>query len=585
MKKTLAKTLRSALSLALALVLVLGTVGTAFAAPAVDENKIEAAMGKLVELLQNYGPDVVAEAKEYVNTNGYPEAVKAYAADLRAAVAEFVNEYGMLKAKLETVLAKVEAKAEALKDLEITLADIDAKVAELKEAVASVEDLAAAAQDALTKENAEAALDAIVEKYVQAREALFDAMADVEITVAKLGDLLINLNTLAEEICAATEELAEDEEVKAIVAELKDRLAPAMAKVEAKLAQLKAAAIKAYKAATTADYVITYGSNYVAIGDDTAAAENSYVDLLNAELGLLVDADKSMTGYTMIQDVVLDAEKIADADLITLGFSAANFVSTATDAVVGASNVDWAAYLPEEAVAAIELALDEAAKYIEAMGVGAAAAEGFLAAAECIAYNALVYAYELPKTVAEIRAINPDAVLVVVGLDNPMEETSITLGELTIPMDLLTDAIVETTNVLTLAYAILAGNCTFVAAPEAANDAEGINLNVDNLANTLLREMETFLPNAEGQAYIQEQIYNALNVSYNYLWGDANLDGTVDYIDAMIVLQHHVKLPVAGDFIYMPVCDVNGVDGVDYVDAMFILQHHVKLIDKFPVEE
>ena len=94
MKKTLAKTLRSALALVLSLVMVLGTVGTTFAAePKVDVNS---AMDKLVAVLEQYGPDVVEEARQYVEKHGYVEAVKDSAAELKAALAECAAEHEFL---------------------------------------------------------------------------------------------------------------------------------------------------------------------------------------------------------------------------------------------------------------------------------------------------------------------------------------------------------------------------------------------------------------------------------------------------------------------------------------------------------
>ena len=114
MKKTLAKTLRSALALVLSLVMVLGTVGTTFAAePKVDVNS---AMDKLVAVLEQYGPDVVEEARQYVEKHGYVEAVKDSAAELKAALAECAAEHEFLAETVKELLAGPVAELEALKD-------------------------------------------------------------------------------------------------------------------------------------------------------------------------------------------------------------------------------------------------------------------------------------------------------------------------------------------------------------------------------------------------------------------------------------------------------------------------------------
>jgi hypothetical protein len=89
-----------------------------------------------------------------------------------------------------------------------------------------------------------------------------------------------------------------------------------------------------------------------------------------------------------------------------------------------------------------------------------------------------------------------------------------------------------------------------------------------------------------GHAYITEQILNALNIIDNRtgLLGDADSDGDVDNVDAMLVLQYDAALIGEND-LDLSVCDVNGDGLVDNVDAMLILQYDALLIEVFPVEE
>ncbi|MBR4282249.1 MAG: hypothetical protein IKT35_00895, partial [Clostridia bacterium] len=66
------------------------------------------------------------------------------------------------------------------------------------------------------------------------------------------------------------------------------------------------------------------------------------------------------------------------------------------------------------------------------------------------------------------------------------------------------------------------------------------------------------------------------------LWGDANSDGKVNAMDAMVVSQYYVELEVEID---LTVSDVNDDGKINAMDAMLISQRYVELIDKFPVEE
>ena len=68
------------------------------------------------------------------------------------------------------------------------------------------------------------------------------------------------------------------------------------------------------------------------------------------------------------------------------------------------------------------------------------------------------------------------------------------------------------------------------------------------------------------------------------LWGDANCNGIVDNIDAMLIAQYDVGL-VAEPDIALHHCDVNGDGIVDNIDAMLVAQYDVDIITVFPVEE
>ena len=61
--------------------------------------------------------------------------------------------------------------------------------------------------------------------------------------------------------------------------------------------------------------------------------------------------------------------------------------------------------------------------------------------------------------------------------------------------------------------------------------------------------------------------------------GDADGNGEVDYLDAMLVLQYHTGI-VEANALHLAVCDVNGSGEVDYLDAMVILQYHTGVISE-----
>lgn len=69
-----------------------------------------------------------------------------------------------------------------------------------------------------------------------------------------------------------------------------------------------------------------------------------------------------------------------------------------------------------------------------------------------------------------------------------------------------------------------------------------------------------------------------------YTLGDINGDNNIDASDALMALQHSVKLNIleGDDF---DAANVDGNQVVDATDALYILQYSVKLINKFPAEK
>jgi len=64
--------------------------------------------------------------------------------------------------------------------------------------------------------------------------------------------------------------------------------------------------------------------------------------------------------------------------------------------------------------------------------------------------------------------------------------------------------------------------------------------------------------------------------------GDADTDGDVTIIDAMIIAQYSTRIDVTID---LDVSDVDGDGSITIIDAMMVAQYSANLIDKFPIEQ
>lgn len=67
-------------------------------------------------------------------------------------------------------------------------------------------------------------------------------------------------------------------------------------------------------------------------------------------------------------------------------------------------------------------------------------------------------------------------------------------------------------------------------------------------------------------------------------WGDANGDGSINYLDAYLVM-HCAVGSIGHNDLNWDMSDVNGDGSVNYMDAYLIMRRSVDQIDKFPVEE
>ena len=99
-------------------------------------------------------------------------------------------------------------------------------------------------------------------------------------------------------------------------------------------------------------------------------------------------------------------------------------------------------------------------------------------------------------------------------------------------------------------------------------------LGLEDAMGMLEGKFDALYPSAEGNAYIAEQINNALTVK---MMGDANDDGIVDSYDATLIARYDVGL-IGANGLKLEVCDVNGDGVVDSYDATLVARYDVGLL-------
>lgn len=459
-------------------------------------------------------------------------------------------------AQAEADIADAEAEiaqAEAdIADAEVQLADAEAQLADAKAQVAEADQQLADAEDALDaliadlKESLAAAKALIVEAdtldqtTLDALAALFDELEqdaakmeelmgiieDVEVEVPELeqlGNLYAAYVILTEDLIP----LVEEDLIPAIQAAqeyAQEKIDYMMKKLGITYDNAAEKIPELVYDATHGKYEITEESHYVALGGATAAGlgfrdGKTYSELFAEHLGL-ADSYKDLTDDELdvagaVQYIKDNAAEIKKADIITYQMDAYMFVMTALD-----GTVDWSKYVSDaEIVADIADAkaalVEELSLEYDAQTVADAADQ-----VERVLYALVAYGFENANAVKEIKAINSDAVLVVLGMYNPLQGLTIDVDGTVIDVSELCENLMIATDVNNLIFAMTSGGVVFVEISQA--EAEGydpIVVDTEDLKAAknelldILDNLDNMCANADGHEYIYNQILDALEIT------------------------------------------------------------------------
>ena len=168
----------------------------------------------------------------------------------------------------------------------------------------------------------------------------------------------------------------------------------------------------------------------------------------------------------------------------------------------------------EQGAEVIEAALAELQAYVAEEAGDEMVAAMLTVAVESFAYTYINHLVDYVVVSEAIHEINADALLVLVGMHNPLDGVVIDLdGE---QLDLGEDLnyLVMLTNIYSFGYALIAEDTIYVDAPDVETKYDGGVMAIEDFVSELLFFEETVVnyePTDAGYKYIQEQIYNALH--------------------------------------------------------------------------
>lgn len=587
--------------------------------------EIEEKVNKVVDILKSICEDIKAtkeQVEEYLaKLEAFVEelkdevdylvgtvipAVKAEIKELEAKLAELkeelINASGELKEEIEAAIAEIEKQLAAL---EAKLAEIEAMIEDIIEAIEVIEEAIAEIVDII--ENAEDVdWEAVLEAVQEVVGKVVENIDDLEALVESIVNTIEDAKEIAEAVVDALAAL--EKELKAALAvapeEVKAALEAALETVEAALAEADAIiselvdgtvdSIKAkvkevvdkaneiYQGSMSAEYEISEDNYYVAMGDVVASDymwDEPYASLvadeLEAEYGYtgefvnLAEKGMSVTGLLAALEDEATAAEIEKADLITVGFSVNGLVETA----LTTEDVDWSVYFGDAAVE-IEALIEEAKAVLAESGLPSDAVSAFTAVVEALPYTLVEYVVNYYKVAAEIHAINEEALVILVGMYNPLEGAVLNMDGEEFAIGEYFEALIDMSNVHLTACALLSDNTIFVEAKEVETWMEqetDTAAGMDFLFELLDGESDMLHPSDLGHDYIKEQILGALTIKTPEAWtgllGDVNLDGVVDTTDAQAIFNHFMGIVNNPEMIEVRNADLNQDGYIDTSDA------------------
>ena len=532
----------------------------------VDQATVEQTLEDAYELLEAYGPAVVAafeaEVKAFLADEDV-QATIAYVAETAIEIHDYLaaNTIAALAVLEDVIEAKLEEyegqdseyiATDVLVNVLVAVEELNAALEVLAEAAAPYVALVVAfyeeveANDFYVEEvlayvenatNGVVTISNALEVVRHAGHLLSTQVAYAKEVAADLHEDLVNGATdLHNQVVA--EIAAIEAEVEAYLADLE---AQVIAKVEKTVAEIQYEALMlymeisfAYLAATSGEYTTTEDSYYVALGDSSAEGY-SYVDVLAENLYLTEDmyANLAVNGMRVedlayiLTGVAGDdyyAENFAEyaedyiaaieaADLITLGFNNIDFVSTQLGQLVP-YELDWTKYFDAAVVAQIENLLAELDCELTCL-LGEFKSTVYTLISSYV-YNYFGSLYHYPTVVESIKAINPEAVVVSLSMYNAFQGLTVEVEGVIVPVGDIIDQIITVIN----QYHVLTGMKNEYTVSVSINGIETeydaivaeneLESGLVELLTQFITNPDVFLPSEAGHQDVADRIYNVL---------------------------------------------------------------------------
>lgn len=459
---------------------IIGAIENGTTGKEVVSDKIEALIDEFNELIAKYGEEAAKELYNYLESEGYiaelETAVDELVADLENPDSDLsqkiVVETDKLLAILEVetgeelpsgeeVITAIRNYEETLAELEEYIAGIEEDIAnneEIQETIAEVKNIIAQINDVIAnpeayvqnviddvvakfEENLEAATTA---EYVACGENHYVAFAGTNTSGAEEYEYSYNFGDYIDLTDASTHYFTDGTPIADAVDYIESLNATAKA-------DLEKATIVTYQT-DAKDLVLPLFDGVPVTADDWAAL-------------LDVDAEKAAE----IKATIIAALKgeYADEGAVALN-DGVNTALEIKEEAMSKLPADWATALAEEGAKADEVidTILETAYDMVSYSLDATLVDMVAPLAEELVFNTVAYLVNNIKAVEAIKAVNPNALIAIVGLHNPVKGLMVSVDGQVVDLGEYVEYFIEATNVYNTIYASASENVIFVEADE-----------------------------------------------------------------------------------------------------------------------
>lgn len=266
-------------------------------------------------------------------------------------------------------------------------------------------------------------------------------------------------------------------------------------------------------------------SRYVALGGITAGglsvvgSANCYADKLAQSLNISYTnlADYECNATNAVAHINSNASAIAGADLITFQLDAAPFILACVESALDDLPVVWENYITDPSLlSSIRAFRDEiVSEYSSAYGEDNA--KSIASLVEHLLYECVAYCFETVNATNQIRRYNSSAVILTLGLYNPLQNLVFTNSGKNLEIGNIMEQIIRFCNVFLLHHISNGANTAFIDVSAATSVGFGeISLEAQD-QNDLYKELFKVVnasnkqyADKNGHLYMRDQILGAL---------------------------------------------------------------------------